>query len=83
MLEPTYLRVDATFKPDGTIVPTAIYWTDGTPFLIDRILDMRPGVSLKHGHAGMRYKVRIRDHERSLYLTDNKWFIEERDPAQK
>ena len=33
MKAPTYLRVDATFKPDGVIIPTMIYWTDGTPYM--------------------------------------------------
>ena len=77
MRAPTYLRVDATFKPDGVIVPITIYWTDGTPFSIDKILDVRPGASLKHGGAGLRYKVRIHGHERLLFLVDSKWFVEE------
>jgi hypothetical protein len=79
MKAPTYLRVDVTYKSDGTIVPNTIYWTDCTPYVIDRILDVRPGSSLKHGGAGLRYKVRIQDHERELFLVENKWFIEEKD----
>jgi hypothetical protein len=59
MKAPTYLRVDATFKPDGVIVPTMIYWKDGTPYTIDRVIDVRPGASLKHGGAGLRYLCRI------------------------
>ena len=78
MKAPTYLRVDATFKPDGVIVPTMLYWTDGSPFIIDKVLDVRPGASLKHGGAGLRYLCRIQGHERSLFLVENKWFVEEK-----
>jgi hypothetical protein len=75
---PTYLRVDATFKPDGVIVPTMLFWTDGSLFIIDRILDVRPGASLKHGGASLRHLCRIQGHERSLFLAENKWFVEEK-----
>ena len=78
MKAPTYLRVDVTYKPDGTIIPTTIYWTDGAPFSIDRIIDVRPGASLKHGGAGLRYTVRIREQERALFVVENKWFVEEK-----
>lgn len=81
MRAPTYLRVDVTFKPDGVIVPITLYWTDGTPFTIDKIMDVRPGASLKHGGAGIRYLCRIQSHERALFLVENKWFVEEKDPA--
>ncbi len=81
MRAPTFIRVDATFKTDGVIVPTTIYWTDGTPFTIDKIIDVRPGASLKHGGAGLRYLVRIHNRERALFLVENRWFIEEKDPA--
>jgi hypothetical protein len=79
MKAPTYLRVDATFKPDGVIVPTMIYWTDGTPFTIDKVIDVRPGASLKHGGAGLRYLCRIQGHERAVFLVNNRWFVEEKD----
>jgi len=78
MMAPIHLRVDVTFQPDGVIVPTALYWTDGTPYTIDKIIDVRPGASLKHGGAGLRYMVRIQGHERVLFLVENKWFIEEK-----
>jgi hypothetical protein len=78
---PTYLRVDVTFTPDGKVIPITIYWTDGAPFSIDRILDVRPGSSLKHGGAGIRYHVRIRNQERDLFCVENRWFIEEVDQA--
>ncbi len=81
MKAPTYLRVDATFKPDGVIVPTMIYWTDGTPFTIDKVIDVRPGASLKHGGAGLRYLCRIGRSERALFLVGNKWFVEDKEPT--
>jgi hypothetical protein len=75
---PTYLRVDVTYTPDGQVIPKMIYWTDGAPFSIDRILDVRPGSSLKHGGAGLRYLCRIHGQERALFLVENRWFVEEK-----
>ena len=81
MKEPTYLRVDATFKTDGTVVPTMLYWTDNTPFIIDKVMDIRPGASLKHGGSGLQYTVRIQGKERVMFLVQNRWFIEEKGTA--
>ena len=84
MQAPTFLRVDATFKENGEIVPITFYWTDGTPYFVT-VIDVRPGHSLKHGGAGIRYTVRIRgkehEHVRVLFLVENRWFVEEKDPA--
>ena len=35
MRAPTYVRMDTTYKADGTIMPTALYWKDSTPFVIE------------------------------------------------
>ena len=70
--------MDATFKLDGVIVPTWIYWTDGTPHPIDRVIDVRPGASLKHGGADLRYPCRIQGHERASFMIENKCFVEDK-----
>lgn len=71
-----YVSVTATFDRDGNIVPLFINWEDGRRFAIDRVTDVRYAASLKAGGAGIRYTCRIRNHEKYLFLEENRWFIE-------
>ncbi|HEX2926602.1 MAG TPA: hypothetical protein VHP38_10160 [Ruminiclostridium sp.] len=59
-----YVTVTAQFDEKGNIMPTAILWDDGTQFEIDKVLDVRPAVSLKAGGTGIRYTCRIEGHEK-------------------
>ena len=47
-----FVQVIAKFEEDGRIIPLQVLWEDGRVFDIDRVLDMRPGVSLKVGGPG-------------------------------
>ena len=60
----------AKFEEDGRIIPLQVLWEDGRVFEIDRILDMRPGVSLKAGGQGIRYVCRILNKEACLYYEE-------------
>lgn len=71
-----YVSVTATFDRDGNILPLYINWEDGRRFEIDRVTDVRYAASLKAGGAGIRYTCRIRNHEKYLFLEENRWFIE-------
>lgn len=71
-----YISVTATFDRDGNIIPLYINWDDGRRFEIDRVTDVRYAASLKAGGAGIRYTCRIRNHEKYLFLEENRWFIE-------
>lgn len=71
-----YIKVNATFNEDGTILPTEILWEDNNKYTIDRILDIRHAASLKAGGCGIRYTCRIKGKERYLFLEDERWFIE-------
>jgi hypothetical protein len=57
-------------------MPIAILWEDGTQFEIDKVLDVRPAVSLKAGGTGIRYTCRIEGHEKFLFLEETRWFVE-------
>lgn len=37
-----YVNVRAAFLPDGKMLPEELTWEDGTPYTIDRILNMKP-----------------------------------------
>ena len=71
-----YVQVIVKFKEDGQIIPLQVLWEDGRVFEIDRVLDRRPGVSLKVGGQGIRYVCRIRNKEVCLYYEEPRWFVE-------
>ena len=72
-----YIHVVAEFTADGRVLPTEILWDDGRRFEIDKISEIRLAASLKAGGCGIRYKCRIGNHERYLFLDDeNRWFVE-------
>lgn len=64
------------YLEDGTIMPLAIYWSEGKFYEIDRVIDIRPCASLKAGGAGIRYTCMIQGHEKYIWLEENKWFVE-------
>ena len=70
------VSVKALMKSTGEVVPLAILWEDGREIEIDRILDARPRASLKGGGMGVRYKVRVKNQERFLFLDGFIWFVE-------
>lgn len=74
----TFVEVQAKYHVDGRIEPYCVFWKDGRRFVIDRILDVRPGHSLKAGGMGLRYTCRIKNKTTYLFLEDNKWFVEEK-----
>lgn len=80
-----YVDVDVSFDPDGKMIPRTLVWTDGRPYEIDRVLDVRPAHAEKAGGQGDRYKVRMRGQERELFFEHNpdmssrivgRWFVE-------
>lgn len=73
-----YINVIVRFEETGKMTPLEIHWPDGRVFQIDRILDMRPGVSRKVGGQGIRYLCRIKNQEVCLYYEEPKWFVEEK-----
>ena len=72
-----YISVTAVFDRDGDVMPLCINWEDGRRFAIDRVLDVRYAASLKAGGAGIRYTCRIQNHEKYIFLEENRWFVEE------
>ena len=73
-----YVGVRADFDPSGRITPLSVEWEDGKIYEIDRILDVRKGVSLKAGGLAMRYTVRIGRKQTLLFYEDPAWFVERR-----
>lgn len=76
-----YVKVLAQFDREGQVTPLSVEWEDGRVYQIDRVLDVRPGASLKAGGAGMRYTVRIGRTRTLLFFEDPAWFVERRAPS--
>ncbi len=80
-----YVAMDVHYTEDGELKPTLLYWPDGKVYRIEKILEVKPGASMKVGGAGMRYTIRVsgedRSYTRDLYLVDNRWFVEVKVPV--
>lgn len=69
-----FVKVDATFEPDGTITPTAIYF-DNKIYHIQNIIDKRLSSS-ELGEGGMRYAIVIEGQSTKIYLDRrSRWFV--------
>lgn len=75
-----YVEVAAVFTPEGQILPRQIRWEDGTLFPVDRVMDIRQAAATKAGGCGLRYTIRIRGQQTYLFLDDDRWFVEGKEP---
>lgn len=82
MSRKVYVEVEATFSPDGLIVPQQIRWEDGTLFSVDRVTDIRRAAATRAGGCGLRYTVRIGTRQTYLFLDEDRWFVEANDCEQ-
>lgn len=69
-----YVDVVTLIYKDGMLQPMAIYWRDHR-YRIDKVLSVRETYS-KAGGAGICYRCRFGDQERSLFWEKNRWFLE-------
>ena len=71
-----YVKVFAEHDENGKTKPLALTWTNGKQYEIDRVTDVRQAPSLRGGGLGMRYTVKIRGKEVSLFEDEGRWFVE-------
>lgn len=62
-----YVNVRAAFLPDGKMLPEELTWEDGTPYTIDRILNVKPSVARKAGGRRLLYNFGKRKAKPSLF----------------
>lgn len=68
--------VIAKIDENGKVTPLEIVWEDGTKYEIDRVLEINKCASTKGGGTGIRYKCRIKNQERFLWLDGYYFFVE-------
>lgn len=71
-----YIEVNAKMTSDGKVFPLQIIWEDGKIYDIDKVIDIRPLASTKGGGCGTRFICKIKGKEKTLFLSEYKWFIE-------
>ena len=83
-----YVKVASITMASGYIIPMTLYWEDGLPYYIEKVIDVKPAASLKAGGCGDRYTIRVEGKETYLFfernasLTGNnigRWFVERND----
>ncbi|HHU07878.1 MAG TPA: hypothetical protein GXZ59_05990 [Clostridiaceae bacterium] len=73
-----YVTVEAVFKPDGRLMPTAFVWENGCRYEIDRVTGVCRAASLKCGGIGMRYTCIVGGHQTYMFYEEGRWFMEQR-----
>ncbi len=80
-----YVEVTTVTSPEGQMLPRSLVWEDGTPYIIDRVSDIKQAAAMKCGGQGDRYTIWIGSKQSYLYfernssLTGNnigRWFVE-------
>jgi len=72
----TYLEVTMSQKTTGKIVPLSFAWEDGRVFKIDKVLQTRPGNSLKAFAPGWRYYCQTGRKKYYLHYDGERWYVE-------
>lgn len=73
-----YIDVVAHIDKYGEIRPLIIIF-EHEKYQIDKILEIKKAHS-QVGGSGIRYRCRIQNQERNLFLEKNRWFIESTKP---
>ena len=81
MSKKIYVKVNASFSPDGVVLPRSFYWTDGHLYKIDSITDARMAASKKVGGCGMRYTISVNGRDSYIFREDDRWFVEEKETS--
>lgn len=74
-----YISVIQKVDKNGAVIPLGVLWDQGVYYQIDKILEVRNGVS-QVGGCGILYRCMIEGHTRQLYYEVNRWFMESTKP---
>lgn len=71
-----FVNVIVNYNKEGLLMPDSFIWENGEKYDIDKVIDYKKAPSLAVGGQGIKYKCRVRNKEISLFLEEDKWFIE-------
>lgn len=69
------MEVIAKHTKCGDILPLTLFYED-VPYEIDKVLEVKNGVSLLVGGVGKKYTIRVKDKTTYLFEEEGKWFVE-------
>ncbi len=67
------ISVDSFVDDTGRNIPTCIHWTNGTLYVIRRIL--HTCVSAENEFEGICYTVQIGNKQKNIYYSNGDWYI--------
>ncbi len=70
----TFLEVTAMMCTNKDVIPLTFKW-DYRQIKIDRVINVREGVSLKDGFLGKRYLCQAEGKRFYLYFTGKQWYM--------
>lgn len=70
----TFLEVTAMMCTNKDVIPLTFKW-DYRQIKIDRVINVREGVSLKDGFCGKRYLCQAEGKRFYLYFTGRQWYM--------
>lgn len=70
-----YVEVIARHTKSGQTYPETIIF-EGTPYEVDKVLEVKNGVSLLVGGVGVKYTIRVQGKTTQLFEEEGKWFVE-------
>ena len=81
--ERVYVEVVVVMRPDGSMQPVELRWSDGTQYPVRALAFGRRAMSA-NGEYGLKYSIEIKGRRRELWLdvADGRWFVET-DPEAK
>lgn len=78
MFRKVFVSVLVQHGNDGKKVPPSIAFEDGKKYEVDRLIERRRAAASKVGGTGIRYTIRICDHQTFLFEDEDMWFVEAR-----
>ena len=78
----TYVKVLTEIDENGRKTPKIINF-DGVDYIVDRVIDVKRGASMKVGGVGDRYTIRIGGQITYIYYEDDKWFVEDKEKSKQ
>ena len=70
-----YIRIDAKFERDGTMLPIRITWDNGAEYPISEVIDVRYFKTDTKGATGIKYTCIILGKIRDVYFDSVRWYV--------
>ena len=70
-----YIRIDAIFERDGTMLPVRIIWDNGAEYPISEVIDVRYFKPDLNEATGLKHTCLILGKHREIYFDSMRWYV--------